>query len=96
MKWTIAVPDSLAEAIERFCLAEGIALDQGSDEQVTLSIAASDDRRECDLFHLYVGGSIPCETARTLAHKLGIEILAVGRLLNLLDIRVRHCGLGCF
>jgi hypothetical protein len=50
----------------------------------------------CTLNRLYVGGSVPCETARALASRLDLRVSQVGKLLDFLHIKVRRCGLGCF
>ena len=49
-----------------------------------------------DLTTIYAGGSIACATAFELAAKLGISQTKMGKLLDHLDVRVRHCQLGCF
>jgi hypothetical protein len=41
-------------------------------------------------------GRIPCARAQELAGVLGVPIPVVGRALDLLDIKIIHCQLGCF
>jgi hypothetical protein len=37
-----------------------------------------------------------CERAQALAGELGVPILTVGRALDLLNIKIVQCQLGCF
>ena len=39
---------------------------------------------------------IDCERAQALAGELGVPMLVVGRALNLLNIKIVQCQLGCF
>ena len=41
-------------------------------------------------------GRIPCARAQQLAGELGVPIPLVGRALDLLDIKIVECQLGCF
>jgi hypothetical protein len=68
----------------------------GTAQVLAPEAAAAEEPRRCTLSRLYVGGSIPCETARTLAPRLGLRLGQMGKLLDHLHIKVRHCGLGCF
>ncbi len=43
-----------------------------------------------------VEGKIACERAQELAGELGVPIPEVGRALDLLQIKIVHCQLGCF
>ena len=43
-----------------------------------------------------VEGKIPCGRAQELAAELGVPIPEVGRALDLLQIKIVHCQLGCF
>jgi hypothetical protein len=43
-----------------------------------------------------VEGKIPCERARQLAGDLGVPIPEVGRALDVLQVKITHCELGCF
>ena len=43
-----------------------------------------------------VDGKIPCERAQELAGELGVPIPVVGRALDLLNIKIIRCQLGCF
>ena len=52
--------------------------------------------QESEVNKLLAGGCIACPVARATAAKLGIDGRRMGKLLDLLDIRVRECELGCF
>jgi hypothetical protein len=41
-------------------------------------------------------GRIPCERAQQLAGELGVPLALVGRALDLLEIKIVECQLGCF
>jgi len=43
-----------------------------------------------------VDNKIDCERAQALAGELGVPMLVVGRALNLLNIKIEQCQLGCF
>ena len=84
-----AVP--LTDDLRAFLQAEDLDVGEG-----VIRIAASDERRECSPDTLWLGGRIKCELARSLAGKLGISVRTMGRLLELLNVKIMHCGLGCF
>jgi hypothetical protein len=39
---------------------------------------------------------IECKRAQALAEELGVPMIVVGRALNLLNIKIVQCQLGCF
>jgi len=43
-----------------------------------------------------VDNKIDCERAQALAGELGVPMLVVGRALNLINIKIVQCQLGCF
>jgi len=43
-----------------------------------------------------VENKIDCERAQALAAELGVPIITVGHALNLLNIKIVQCQLGCF
>ncbi len=81
----------VTDDLRAFLRAEGLDAEDGA-----IRIAASDDRRECSADTLWHGGRIDCELARSLAGKLGISVRKMGELLELLNVKIMHCGLGCF
>jgi len=50
----------------------------------------------CDPRRLIPGGRIKCSTSLEMAEVLRVSPASLGRLLNLLRIKVRECQLGCF
>jgi hypothetical protein len=43
-----------------------------------------------------VDNKMECERAQALAGELGVPMLVVGQALNLLNIKIIQCQLGCF
>ena len=61
-----------------------------------LSIVEAPPKTECGVATLHPGGRIPCAVALAVAESCGVPGKTVGRLLNLLEIKVHDCQLGCF
>lgn len=93
---SIGVPPPRRMVIEEFLQREAvpwIIVDlPGGD----LSIVEAAPKAECTVDTLHPGGRIPCATALALAESCGVPGKTIGRLLNLLEIKVRDCQLGCF
>ena len=70
----------------------------GHDDQAPYEfrVLASGERRQSIDDTLEAGGWITCGHALKLARQLGIPSLQFGALLDLLEIKVRECSLGCF
>ncbi len=97
MTATLGVPENMLTALGEFVGAHGILVHVVSmDDECTVQVVAANERRLCGLRRLYMGGFIACETARSVAAKLGIRTRQMGKLLDFLNIKVRNCGLGCF
>ncbi|MBM7624537.1 hypothetical protein [Sporohalobacter salinus] len=43
-----------------------------------------------------IDGAITCAVAHKIAKKEKISIRRVGKLIERLDIKIKHCQLGCF
>ena len=84
------------EALARFLAERKIRLQVLAQAGGSVRVVESDAPRRCTLSRLYVGGFIPCETARALAARLDLPVGQVGQLLEFLHIKVRQCALGCF
>lgn len=65
-------------------------------EAGTVVVVTGEAGKRCTRRRLYVGGTIACETARAMAGVLGLTVRQMGELLDVLQIKVRQCGLGCF
>lgn len=96
MSATIAVPEALAEKVADFLKVEAVACEVVAGGDATICIVQSEDRQQSDPSTLQAGGWIACEDAFAMASKLGMPVPAMGKLLNLLDVRIRSCQLGCF
>jgi hypothetical protein len=93
---TILVPENLVEQLRAFVRSEGIPLDIVREGEAVLRVVRCEGRVESDVLTLQSGGWIACPTARAIARKLGIAPKKIGKLLDVLDIKVRDCELGCF
>ncbi|HDZ20351.1 hypothetical protein LCGC14_0019510 [marine sediment metagenome] len=96
MRISVHVQMAAMEQLRRFVEAEGIGIDPVTDPTCDVTIAPGDKGQSSDLTTIYAGGSIACATAFELAAKLGISQTKMGKLLDHLDVKVRHCQLGCF
>lgn len=100
MEPTICVPKDMVRRLAEFADSEGMRLHLVTDGPYTVRVAAADpraeEREECDDSTLHMGGWIRCPVAVAAAARLDISTRKMGKLLDLLDIKVRECGLGCF
>ena len=96
MAASLAVPQSMAASVGEFLAAESMSLDVVTGGGGTVCVEASTARQQCRTNVLYTGGWIACSDALTIADVLDIGAGNMGKLLNMLDIRVRRCQLGCF
>jgi hypothetical protein len=98
MSCRLGVHQAIRQSVQAFVKQEALPIEVVSNSECTVQVVPCPSGRhlESDLSTLQAGGWIACETARTMASKLGIDILEMGKLLDHLDIRVRQCGLGCF
>ena len=95
---TLAVQAELLDEVRRFVEERGLPWEVSGRKRGTVRIAQAPEgeRPQCDLDTLHAGGWIPCAMALGIALKLQVDPLKLGALLNLLDIKVRACSLGCF
>ena len=96
MKKQICVELSMASKLQEFLDSEKIDIKIAADPPGDIEIVKVDDRRESGSSTIYSGGWISCEMSRNLAQKMEISIGQMGKLLNYLDVKIRHCSLGCF
>ena len=90
------MPASAAGQVGQFLRQEQLDWELVSEGDCDVAVVRCTQRQESDLSTLYSGGWITCETARSLAPRLGVSLAQMGRLLDLLDVKVRRCSLGCF
>lgn len=96
MRISLAVPEELREPVGAFVDGEGLSIEVVGDGDGTVQVVRSDQRRQSDSQTLQAGGWISCLMARDMATKLRIDSRKMGKLLDLLDIKIRACELGCF
>lgn len=95
MTATIRAPRSMLAQLRSLMEREGIDLEvreRGGDVRVVRRGGAS----ECDVRTLRMGGRVSCAVARAMAKRLQVSPRTVGRLMDLLDIKICSCELGCF
>ncbi|MFH1744069.1 MAG: hypothetical protein ABIH23_34130 [bacterium] len=92
----LAVPDPLNEEIQKFINENDMALEIVDRAPYDLRVVVSGEQRQSIDDNLEASGWITCGHALQLAKQLGIPSLQFGALLDLLEIKVRECSLGCF
>ena len=93
---TIVVPDNLLDVVRNHIGSGNLADRCTLSQQSSLGNNTSKKRPECTTETLHSGGWIACPTALALAENLGVPPPKVGRLLDLLKIKVKRCSLGLF
>lgn len=96
MKKRICVEISMTEQLQEFLDREKIDIDIVTGQTADIEVVKCDARKKSCSDIIYSGGWISCEIARSLAKKIDISLGQMGRLLNLLDVKIRSCSLGCF
>ena len=95
----LCVPAGIQDRVREFFQSRQLPLEvvTTGEAEVTVQEGPADgERRECDPTTLYQGGWIPCRVAWAVAPRLELPRGGMGEFLNLLDIKVRNCQLGCF
>lgn len=96
MKQKIGVAPGLESKIRSFLEEEKIDLELAPFGEGLIQIETPEPKKECVPDHFYPNGRIACALALETARKLGVVPALMGRLLNLLEIKIHHCQLGCF
>lgn len=96
MKKQICAEISIAQQLQEFVDKEKIDLDVVTNTQCEVNVSTCDERKKSNLNTIYSNGWITCETARSLAKKNNIPLIQMGKLLNHLNVKIKHCSLGCF
>ncbi len=96
MRISLGVTEEWRDRIVTFIAAEGLSIEVVGDGEGTVHIVQSDQRRQSEGRTLEAGGWISCLAARAMATKLSLDGRKLGKLLDLLDIKIRECELGCF
>jgi hypothetical protein len=92
----LAAPPAIAETVGRAARGAGLSVPVAPGRAGRVRVCAPRGRRACSESLLCIGGWIACPVARRLAKRLGVPPGRVGRLLDRLRIKIRHCELGCF
>lgn len=94
----ISVCESLRDKVAGFIEQRGLnwQLADAPPHDLRVAESGSGEPLECTGDTLYAGGWIKCSAAWALGVMHSIPLLALGALLNELDIKVKQCSLGCF
>lgn len=92
----IGVPPGWREACLDFIRQENLPWRVVDSPLGRLNIAEEDPPGTCTTERLIPGGRVVCATALEMAALYQAPPAAIGRLMNLLKIKVRECQLGCF
>ncbi len=90
------MPQGLVGRVSEFVRGRRLGIDVVRGGPCTVSVVETKGRRACTPRKLHVGGWIACPAARQVAARLRIPARQAGALLDLLDIKIRKCELGCF
>lgn len=100
MPGVLVVPSDLLLRIEAFVAAEALPLRLVSSptagDETLVEVRQGDRDQQSEASVLIAGGRIRCAVALGMAKRLGLPALALGALLDELDIKVGSCSLGCF
>ena len=96
MAGSIGFPTELRTKLETFQAEQSLSmpLNENATGDVTVEIVT--ERKESSPTLLYSGGWLSCATAWEMSDILGISKAQMGMLLDLLEVKVRNCDLGCF
>lgn len=96
LKGSLGVPEGRVRPLAGFLRRRRLPLRVVCGGPCLVRIAEAPGRKACTRSTLYPGGWIACPVARGMAARLGIPPRQARALLDLLDIKVRRCELGCF
>ena len=91
------ITDEMKQKIEEFLVS--IKLEYAfveSDADATITIDLPAEREISTKEFLHSGGKISCPVAFNVAKNLGISKGNTGKFLNVVDIKIFGCQLGCF
>ena len=96
MSSSIGVPEALAEKVAEFVRTAGLGCEVLTGEGGVIQVVEAAEGEQSTASTLRSGGWIACEDAFKVATQLEIPTQVTGKLMNVLDIRIRNCQLGCF
>jgi len=90
-------PSDVAEKIRQLFASAKLEADWADTaDAAAICISWPADRTECNEGMLYSGGFMTCPEAFKAAARIGMDRTTFGKLLNLLDIKLKQCQFGCF
>jgi len=92
----VQVPDSLSAKVADFVKQESIDWEIVADDDCDIAVESCSERKQSNRDVIYSGGWISCEMARALAPNLDLTLDQMGKLLDVLSVKIRQCSLGCF
>ena len=96
MKPILSASPELLEPLREHITREGLSIEVLATPGGDVEVVPGKRGQACSEDRLLVGGWISCACAHKVAAKLDIEPLSMGKLLNLLDVKVKQCELGLF
>lgn len=95
--YLVDVPEDKKLSIVKFLDSIGSNYElSDSETDIHISIDFPKEREISSSEILHSGGKISCPDAFNVAEKLGMSRTKLGEFLNLLDIKIFGCQLGCF
>ena len=96
MKKPVHVAKALQPKVAEWIEASALDVEMADGDTDGLRIVSSPEPSESSGDTLVAGGWIRCATARQMATEYGLPLRSLGELLDLLEIKIRACSLGCF
>jgi len=96
MSTTIGIPEKNRDSVAALLAAASVDHVIVSPGEGELNVLDAAKGETSDSDNLMAGGRIDCRVAWAMSKKHGIPLSVLGELINLLDIRIRNCALGCF
>jgi hypothetical protein len=93
---TIGVDAQQRASLQEFIAAEALPWKLVDAPGGQINLVEATQSAECDLERLVPGGRILCSIALEMAEVCHAPAGAIGRLMNLLKIKIHDCQLGCF
>jgi hypothetical protein len=95
-RFRLSVPSEWRSRIEEFIARETLGWELTEPPGGDVSVVAAEPKSECTSELLHPGGRISCAAALAMADGHDQPRAVVGRLMDLLEIRIHSCQLGCF
>ncbi len=96
MAVSLGIPTKLRARLNSFQTENGLAMELRENAPGDVTVEIVTERLESSTTLLYSGGWLSCETAWAMSDILGISKAQMGMMLDLLEVKVRKCDLGCF